>query len=359
MCIVKADAYGHGAQFVARELDFCGADWFGVSNIEEALHLRKNGIKKPVLILGYTPEDKVGALAEYELTQAVFSLAYVERLNSEARKLGVKLDVHIKIDTGMGRIGFVCCDGQSGRESVESIASLSKLGSINATGIFTHFSSADVQSGDGYTKEQFERFNGLIGELECRGITFELKHCANSAAIFTHPETHMDLVRPGIVLYGLCPSDDVSVPELKPAMELKTVISQLKTVPKGTPVSYGRTYETSGESVLATVPIGYADGYNRVLSNRAHMIVNKTLCPVAGRVCMDMTVIDVSGVPDVKEGMTVTVFGSEHGVSVPIDEIARMTGTINYETVCDIGKRVPRIYMQSGRETGQLNYILP
>ncbi|MDR1564703.1 MAG: alanine racemase [Oscillospiraceae bacterium] len=356
MCVVKADAYGHGVEFVANTHQRLGAEWFGVSNIEEALQLRRCGIIKPILILGYTPPERADELYKLALTQAVFSLEYAQELSEAAIKYRVNVNIHLKVDTGMGRIGFV----SGGLQSLDEAEKAYLMQGLSCEGIFTHFAVADDgYAGRDYTLRQFADFKAFIAALEARGLSFKLRHCCNSAATIAYSEMHLDMVRPGIILYGLAPSEKLlkAIPFL-PAMQLRTVISMLKTIPAGSSVSYGRLFVAERQTVTATVPIGYADGYPRPLSGKMDMLVNGIAAPIIGRICMDQTILDVTDVPEVKSGMQVTVFGTDKGVTLPVDRLAACTGTINYEMVCLIGKRVPRIFYKDGNEVGQVNYIL-
>lgn len=360
MAIVKADAYGHGAGYVSRTLRAAGATWFGVSNLEEALQLRRAGIADSILILGYTPPEEARRLAEYRITQTVCGREYGEQLSAAAMRAGVRVRVHVKIDTGMSRIGFVCQEKNQLSAAVPEIEAICRLPGIEAEGAFTHFASADEEDDGGFTRRQFSLFQEALSLLEQRGVTFALRHCCNSAATLRYPEMHLDMVRPGLILYGLFPAPWMqgTLP-LRPAMELKTAVSLVKTVPAGAVVSYGRTVSTERDTTLATVPIGYADGYPRSLSNRAAMLVHGRRATVTGRVCMDQCMLDVSDIPDVREGDVVTVFGKEGGECLPVEEFAALAGTIHYESICLIGKRVPRIFQSGGRRVGQLNYIVP
>ena len=357
MAIVKADAYGHGAAYVSRVLEEAGADWFGVSNLEEALQIRKAGITRPILILGYTPACEARRLAANDVTQTVCNEEYGWELSRAACDAGVQVRVHLKVDTGMSRIGFLCQREQELIKAADQAERVCRLPGLIPEGIFTHFASADEEEGEAFTRLQFALFEGVIARLAERGIRFALKHCCNSAATLLYPEMHMDLVRPGLILYGLLPAPWLAgrLP-LRPAMELKTAVSMVKEVPAGSVVSYGRTYTTQAATALATVPIGYADGYPRSFSNRASMLVNGRRAPVVGRVCMDQCMLDVTGIPEVREGMMVTVFGRDQGETLPVEEFAALSGTINYES---IGKRVPRVFLRDGQPVGQLNYIVP
>lgn len=359
MAIVKADAYGHGAPFVASEFEKLGADYFGVSNIEEAVQLRNCGITRPILILGFTPPECAGEMIEKDITQTVMSLDYARFLSEEAKKAGGALRVHIKIDSGMSRIGFLYHGGREDDGSVDEILKVSKLPALDLEGIFTHFAVSDEPEKD-FTKIQFGRFMEAIKKLSQNGLKFKLRHCCNSAGLLNFPEMQLDMVRPGIILYGLTPSVGMPVPiKLKPAMSLKTVVSQVKTLSKGTAVSYGMKYETSGDTRVATLPIGYADGFARSLSNSADVLISGKRARIIGRVCMDQCMADVTGIPGVTKDTVVTVFGSDGGKTIPIEEVSGKMGTINYETACLIGKRVPRVFYKNGKIVETQNYILP
>lgn len=359
MAIVKADAYGHGAMHVAAELDRAGADRFAVSNIEEALQLRRAGVEKPILILGYTPPEMADMLAVNDIAQAVFNKEYGERLAVHAQKAGVTVSVHIKIDTGMSRIGFAYQDSESDCGSIVEITEVCGLQGLYPEGVFTHFASADEGAGgEAYTRTQFDLFLDAIARLSVRGVSFPLRHCCNSAATLYYPEMQLDLVRPGIILYGLYPSGAVrEMCPLTPAMELKTVVSMIKEIRAGTQVSYGRTFNASRDMRIATVPVGYADGYPRKLSGSAYMLINGQKAPVVGRVCMDQTMLDVTDISGVREGMVVTVFGKDGNQRITVDQLAATCGLINYELICGMSKRVPQVFIQNGTFSDMVDYI--
>ncbi len=348
MAVVKADAYGHGAVTVSRVLDSLGADCFAVSNLDEAIQLRDAGIKRPLLILSYTPPAEAATLARYGITQTVISADYAAALSAAATAANVNITVHIKIDTGMSRVGFVHHHAADRETVAAAVIAAAKLPHLCAEGIFTHFASADEQD-DCFVKEQFSRFMQTVEDAAAGGVHFAVRHCANSAAIERFPEMQLDMVRPGIILYGLAPDDSWmhGLLPLQPVMQLKTVISMVKTLPAGETLSYNRTYTTARETTVATVPIGYADGYARTMSNTAHMLLHGKKVPVIGRVCMDQCMLDVSGVP-ARVGDIVTVFGD----ALTTEQYAAWMHTINYEAVCLIGKRVPRVYMENGEAVG-------
>lgn len=359
MAIVKADAYGHGVSYVAKELDADGADWFGVSNLEEAMQLRATVPEKPVLILGPTPASRAGDLIRFHITQTVPELGYARALSEEALKAGGRVNVHIKLDTGMGRIGFLYDEASHSPGALDEAAEAAKLPGLYVTGAFTHFAVSDEPQCD-YTREQFALFTDACDRLEARGVHIELRHCCNSAGLLNFPEMQLDMVRPGIILYGLTPNMGMPLPiELAPAMELKSMITQVKTLGAGVPLSYGLKYRTTRPTTVATIPIGYADGFARSLTNNDEVLVGGRRAGVIGRVCMDQCMADVTGIPDVTAGMVATIVGRDGDGFVSMEELAAHMGTINYEAICLIGKRVPRIYYQDGHEVGILNYIMP
>ena len=361
LCVIKADAYGHGAVALAKEYERLGADWFAVSNLEEAFQLRNNGIKKPILILGYTPANMAYELSKLNISQAVFSEEYARDLSKYALQNNVKVKIHLKIDTGMSRIGFVFKNKKENQKTIDELLRVCSLENLITEGIFTHFAVAD-EPGQSIktTNGQFSAFTDICGILKGNGIDIKIRHCSNSGGILNYPQTNLDMVRAGIILYGLFPSDYVQNKlDLHPAMSLKTVISQVKTVPKGTAVSYGGTFVTQRETKIATVPIGYADGYLRVLSSKASMLVNGKKAPVIGRICMDQAMLDITDIENVKENTVVTVFGKDGDAEIKIEDIANIANTINYEILCLISKRIPRIYIKNGEKIGQLNYLCP
>lgn len=360
-CVVKADAYGHGAPMVAREYQRLGADWFAVSNLEEAIQLRRCAITRPILILGYTPPQNAEELSELNISQTVLSLDYARQLSRYAQEANVTVNIHLKVDTGMSRIGFLYQNPERDESSLDEMETAARLPGLAPEGIFTHFAvSDDGDQGENFTLAQYDCFRKAVEAMEARGLHFAVRHCANSGAVLDYPELQLDMVRPGIILYGMEPSESIRHPlDLQPAMELKTVISQKKEIPAGATVSYGRTFTASQGTVVATVPIGYADGYPRHFSGKAQMLVRGKRAPIIGRVCMDQLMLDVTEIPGVEEGDVVTVFGRDGEAFLPVDELAALNDTIHYEMVCLVGKRVPRIYWKHGKQIGELNYICP
>ena len=353
MAVVKANAYGHGALEVAKQSIESGAVCLGVARISEGMLLRKAGISAQILILGYTPADFANALIEYDLTQTLFSLETAETLSDAANKQGKKISVHLKVDTGMGRLGFVSDPlikgdrEKAADKTFREVEAIARLSGLTLEGIFTHFATAD-SADKTYANEQFENFKILLNQINRAGIEIPVKHAANSAALIDMPETHLDMVRAGISLYGLYPSDEVDKDriDLQPAMTFKSRIVQLKAVPTGFKVSYGCTCETKHPTTIATVPVGYADGYNRALSSCGFMLVKGVRAPVMGRICMDLTLLDVGHIPDVVLEDEVVIFGRMGDASIPVDEIATTLNTINYEVVSTITDRVKRIFLK-------------
>jgi alanine racemase len=341
MGIVKADAYGHGAVSVAGLLQKLSCDYLGVACINEAMTLRENGITMPILIMGYTPPEYAAELIRHGLTQTVYSLDMAEELSAGAMKTGKKLTVHLKADSGMGRLGFRC---HSGANPEEEMLNVMVLPGLYAEGIFSHFAVADIR-GDVFTDRQFQDFQALTQNLEKKsGMKFQIKHCANSGAMINYDWTYFDMVRPGLSLYGLYPDDDTGGLDLRPAMELKTRIAQIKDYCAGDTVSYGRIYTVPSTQKIAVITIGYADGLHRVLSGKIDVLVRGRRAPQVGRICMDMCMIDVTGIPDAQVGDVVTVFGRDGNAFIPVEELAQKAGTVSYELLCAVSGRVPRVY---------------
>ena len=353
IAVVKANAYGHGAVDVAPVLIENGADRLAVAMLSEALELREAGIKVPILILGYTDVAFSEMLINNDIEQTVYSLDYAKELSKKAEALGKVAKIHIAVDTGMGRIGFL-----PNEKSVEEVVEISKLSILRITGIFTHFSNADEQD-KSYAHNQIEKFNSFINEIEKREVNLGLKHISNSASIIDIEDAHYNAIRPGIILYGYYPSDYINKDKLKlmPALSLKCQVIHVKELPKGEYIGYGRKFRTERDSVIATLPIGYADGYIRGLYEKAHVIINGKLAPVVGKICMDQCMIDVTDVGPVKVGDEVVLLGEDNGVKNNADDIAKMLDTINYEILCMIGRRVPRIYIKDGKMVNVRNYL--
>ncbi len=355
MGVVKADAYGHGVMEVAKTLLENGASRFAVSMLDEAIQLRRAGIEVPILILGYTDPRRANEIIENDVTQSVFSHDLAQALSDEAVRQGKKVKIHIKIDTGMSRIGFL-----PGYSAVKNVVEISRLPNIIIEGLFTHFATADEKNRE-YTNTQFERFMSICCELQRIGIHIPVKHCANSAAIIEYPEMHLDMVRPGIILYGMYPSDDVNKAkiDLKPAMTLKANVIMVKEVEKNTSISYGRIFTTVRTSKIATIPIGYADGFNRMLSNKGKVLINGEFAPVVGRVCMDQCMVDITDIgSNVEVGDEVVLIGAQGQNNITAEDVAQTIGMINYELVCIVGKRIPRAFVKDGKISKILNYLI-
>lgn len=342
--VVKADAYGHGAIQVAAQLEELGADYLAVSSLDEARELRHGGIDAPILILGHTPPEMVPELIRYHITQAVSARAKAEEYNAAASACGGRLKVHIKVDTGMSRLGFLVRD-EHFDGGVEAIAASCALPGLEAEGIFTHFAVSDEDDTDSeaYTREQFALFLRVVNALAERGRTFPIRHCANSGALARYPEMYLDMVRPGIALYGV--GADAKRLGLRPVMTLKSSVSTIKIFDPGTDISYGRTYRAADKARIGVLPIGYADGLFRGLSNRLAVVTDQGPAPIRGRICMDMTMVDLTGLPDVKVGSEVEIFGRRQSV----DHLAQLLDTISYELLCAVSKRVPRVYLRDGK----------
>jgi alanine racemase len=355
MGVVKADAYGHGVMGVAKTLINNGVTRLAVSMLDEAIQLRNYGIDVPILILSYTDPIRAEEIVKNNVTQTVFSHDLAKALSDAAVRLKKRVKIHIKIDTGMSRVGFM-----PGYSAVKNVVEISKLPGIIVEGLFTHFASADEKD-KSYTYMQFERFMSICTELSRIGVHIPIKHVANSATIMEFPEMHLDMVRPGIILYGMYPSEEVNKNKinLKPAMTLKANVILVKEVEPDTSISYGRIFTTKRTSRIATIPIGYADGYTRLLTGRAKVLINGEFAPVVGKICMDQCMVDVTDLKsDVRVGDEVVLLGRQGENEITAEDIASAVGTINYEMVCLIGKRVPRFYIEGGKISDVLNYLI-
>lgn len=351
--VIKADGYGHGAVPLARELEGLGADMFAVAAAHEAVMLRRYGIEKPILVLGYTAFDNYEDLIKYDITQTVFKESMARELSEAALRMEKPAKVHLKIDTGMGRIGF-----EPGLGTVEKILEVARLPFLEIEGIFTHFARADEKD-QSFTHMQVDRFNVLLEALKEKGLAFDMVHAANSAGTMEMPRAHYDMARVGIALLGLYPSDEVNRDSLQiePILSLHSNIILLKEVPPGTPISYGGTYVTEGRRKVATVPVGYGDGYSRALSSKGRVLVRGQYAPIIGRVCMDQFMVDVTDVAGAADGDEVILIGSDGGSSIPVEELAAHMQTINYEVVCLLSKRIPRVYTKGGEPVYSIDYF--
>ena len=344
MAIVKADGYGHGAVEVARQIDEL-VDAYGVAILEEGIELRKAGFTKPILILGYTPKPLYPAMIRYDIATAVFTMEMAKAISDTDVAMHKNANIHIKLDTGMSRIGFAIT-----KESKEIIEQIAKLPGIEIKGCFSHFARMDEKDKT-KANEQFAKFTKMVNALEKDGVDLGIRHISNSAGIMEAPEVQMDMVRNGICLYGLYPSEEVQKERLplKPAMELKAYVSYVKTLEPGVEIGYGGTYTTTKKTRVATIPVGYADGYSRCLSGKGSVLIHGKKAPILGRVCMDQFMVDVTDIDNVCVGDRVTLFGKDGDSCITIEEISAMAHSFNYEFVCDIGKRIPRVYYRHGK----------
>lgn len=340
VAVIKTDGYGHGAVPIAQMVEPYDYIWgFAVAAVEEGLALREAGIKKPVLVLGYTFEEDYPAMIKNGIRPAVFTMKMAEEFAAAARTLGVKAPIHIAVDTGMSRIGFTDCE-----ESVHTVSAINRIPDLTIEGAFTHFARAD-ETDKSSAMQQFRRFDGFCRNLEHAGVKNFLRHCSNSAGILELPEVNMDMVRAGITIYGIYPSDEVARDiKLYPAMELKSYVVYIKQIAKGTAISYGGTFVADHDMRIATIPVGYGDGYPRSLSSKGSVLIRGRRAPIVGRVCMDQFMVDVTDVP-AELLDEVTLLGKDGEEEITIDELGALSGRFPYEFVCDIGKRVPRVYL--------------
>lgn len=354
MGVIKADGYGHGAVPIGKELEKMESLWgYAVATAEEGEILRRNGLKKPILILGAVFPEKYGILAKNEIRPTVYSMKQAGELERFAEKWGCVLKVHLKIDTGLSRLGF-----QVTEEAAEELAQIAGMPHIIVEGIFTHFAMADARDKT-MAKEQLRQFQKMKEMMSRRGISIPISHCANSAAMIDLPESGMSLVRAGISLYGMWPSGEVRKEnlDLQPALSLKSRIVFLKELEPGRTISYGATYETKKRQRIATIPVGYADGYPRSLSNRGYVLIHGKPAPVCGRICMDQFMADVTDIPEAEEGDEVTLVGKDGAREISMEEIGDLSGRFNYEFACDLGKRIPRVYRKEGKITETRDYF--
>ena len=354
MGVVKANGYGHGAIEVARCALQNGAERLGVARIDEGIQLRQAGIKAPILIFGHTFPQLAAELLEYDLTQTVCTPDFARALSRSAVSIGKKITIHLKVDSGMGRLGLLLQNFKShysnqmiNPAAVDETLAIAGLNGLELEGIFTHFATADSVD-KRYAESQLDLFLNYLNRVRKAGLNPAVKHAANSAALIDMPQSHLDMVRPGIAIYGLYPSDEVNKKRvaLRHAMTLRTKVIQLKKVPAGFKISYGITYKTPKPTMIATVPIGYADGLNRLLSSRGQVLVHGKRVPIVGRICMDLTMLDVGGIENVQVGDEAVIFGKQGNQSLTVDEMASALNTISYEIVSTITARVPRVYLK-------------
>lgn len=354
MAVVKANAYGHGAVSIAKTLIDAGADYLAVASLDEALELRNSLITAPILVLNHVFPTKNTQIVEFDLTQTIYNYDCAKSLSEVATSLGKTAKVHVKVDTGMTRVGI------HWEEAKNVISRISKLPNIIIEGLFTHFASAD-ETDKKYTNLQFDRFMDVVEDLIKEGINIPLKHVCNSAASIQYPHMHLDMIRPGVSLYGLYPSDEVNtkILDLRPAMAFKTQIIRINDVKDGIGLSYGRIFTTKRNSKIITVPVGYADGYTRMLTGKARVLVNGQLAPVVGKICMDQCMVDVTDIKgDINLWDEVVLFGEQGGRNILADDLGNLIGTINYEIVCMVARRVPRFYLKKGKSLWSENYLV-
>ncbi len=352
VAVIKTDGYGHGAVPIARTIENI-VDAFAVATIDEAINLKVNGLVKPVYILGFTHESRYKELIINDIRPAVFKEQMIYDMNEIAASIGKKAIIHIALDTGMSRIGFKDDDS-----TILLLQKASKLNNIIIEGIFTHFTASD--SADKTSANiQLKRYSEFLNKLENAGVKIPIKHCSNSAGIIDMSEANFTETRAGIALYGLYPSNEVNKRScaLRPALELKSHIVLIKEVKKGTGISYGSTYITDSNQIIATIPVGYGDGYQRNLSNKGFVLINGKKAPIRGRVCMDQFMVDVTNIPNVKEGDIVTLIGKDGDNTITVEELAELAGTFNYEFVCDLGKRIPRVYYKDDKVVCTKDYF--
>lgn len=352
MAVLKADAYGHGAVPIAREAIRCGVDYLSVAFLDEALQLRQAGIQAPILVLGYTAPEAVALAYQHDITLTIYSEEVLEALASLVpNKKQAK--VHIKIDTGMGRIGIA-----DEYAAINYINKALQIPHVKVEGLYTHFACADEKDKT-YTYEQYQRFENILNHFRAQNIHFSCNHTGNSAIAIDLPNYSCDMVRLGISMYGLYPSFEVQRNRLslKPVMSLKTQVVWVKTLPPGSGISYGAVYKTKDYEQIATLPIGYADGYTRMLTGKAEVLIKGKRVPVVGRICMDQCMINTTGISDVVIGDEVVLFGEQRGNKLLVDELAQALGTINYEIICMVERRVPRLYMRNGICVEELNIL--
>lgn len=355
MCVIKTNAYGHGAVVLAREMAAMGADSFAVATVDEGLELRRHGITQPILILGFASREQYPDIIRHHLMPTVFTYSMAKDIDAVAEAMHMTADIHIKIDSGMSRIGF-----KPDAASVQRIVMMNSLHkNLKIQGIFTHLACADCEA-DSMSFEQLERFEWVVRRLEENGVHIPVRHCANSAAIIRYPGMSMNMVRAGIILYGLYPSDefDTHNVSLEPIMSLKSHVVCVKTVEPGTAVSYGATFVCQRPTRIATVSIGYGDGYPRALSNKGRVLIGSQSWPIIGRVCMDQLMVDVTDADyEIRQGDDVVLVGSQGSESISVEEVAGAGDSFNYEFVCNINRRVPRVYYRDGEVVEIVNYL--
>lgn len=354
MAVIKADGYGHGAVPIAQMLEKTDYIWgFAVATLDEAVVLKSEGIQKPVLVLGCVFPDQYMEMLKYDIRMNVYTEEMAESISQMAAREGMTAYMHIKLDTGMARLGF-----DTGKESVEAICRISQMKNVCMEGIFTHFAKAD-ETDKTFTHKQISDFLWMTQKLKENNIEFQFEHCANSAAIIDVPDAHFNLVRAGISTYGLYPSEEIQKEnvELKPAMALKSHVAFVKEIEAGTPISYGGTFVSEKAMKIATIPVGYADGYPRNLSNVGYVLIRGKKAPIVGRVCMDQFMVDVTHIEGVCFGDKVTLIGRDGNEIISVEDLSKLSGRFNYEFICDLGKRIPRVYVRNGKISEQVDYF--
>lgn len=354
MGVIKTDGYGHGAVPIGRELEKLDYIWgYATATVEEAEILKRNGLKKPVLILGATFPEQYQILAEQELRATVYSLEQAQRMEAAASEMNKTIIIHVKIDTGLSRLGF-----QVTKEAADEIAQIAQMPHMILEGIFTHFAKSDAKDKE-MAEQQLRQFREMKNMLAARKVEIPLEHSANSAAIIDLPQANMNVVRAGISLYGMWPSNEVSKSNitLMPALSLRSRIVFLKELEEGRSISYGATYKTKKKQRIATIPVGYGDGYPRSLSNKGYVLIHGKKAEICGRICMDQFMVDVTDIPEAKEGDMVTLVGEDHGAVLSMEEIGDISGRFNYEFACDLGKRIPRVYLKNKKVAETRDYF--
>ena len=354
MAVIKADGYGHGAVQIAEMMERWNYIWgFAVATLDEAVVLRTEGIQKPILVLGCVFPDQYMEMLKHEIRMNIYTEEMAESISRMAAREGKTACMHIKLDTGMSRLGFGINE-----QSAETIKRISKMPNVNMEGIFTHFTKADEKD-KSFTKKQIQEFVWMTERLKEKNVRFTYEHCSNSAGIIDVPEANFDIVRAGISTYGLYPSEEVDKTnvKLKPALALKSHVAFVKEIERGTPVSYGGTFVAKEKMKIATIPVGYADGYPRSLSNKGYVLIRGKKAPILGRVCMDQFMVDVTQIEGVSFGDKVTMIGKDGNEILPVEVLSELSGRFNYEFVCDLGKRIPRVYVRDGKIAEQVDYF--
>lgn len=354
MAVIKADGYGHGAVPIAQMLEDVAYVWgFAVATLDEAIVLKSAGIKKPILVLGCVFPDQYMEMLKHDIRMNVYTEEMAESISQMAAKEGMTAHMHIKLDTGMGRLGFDISE-----EAAAAIARISNMSNVSLEGIFTHFAKAD-ETDKTFTEKQIRDFLWMTKRLREKNISFRYEHCSNSAAIVDVQGADFDLVRAGISTYGLYPSEEVNKENvrLRPAMELKSHVAFVKEIEAGTPISYGGTFISERKMKIATIPVGYADGYPRSLSNVGYVLIRGKKAQIVGRVCMDQFMVDVTDIEEISFGDSVTLIGKDGNQCISVEELGDLSGRFNYEFVCDLGKRIPRVYVKDGKVAEQVDYF--